>query len=237
MPAYSQSTIRTRVAVVQEVRGQQVVVARHGRVLGAGERRADPVRAGDELGERGGTGAPRATAVALVGVDDRERVEARRQRRAGVERRGATPPTSSSRSRSSSAGSGAPGMNAVTRHGGVGEERDDLRARRRSRAAASVASRSAPRSIPSSSVSLPGSRTTTSRPAERMRKFRLVMPPSSATGSPRRRPELGLERRERRARAQRARASSSSGTTRITNRAASPRWRSRANSTGVPSAA
>ena len=64
MPAYSQSTMRTRVAVVEEVRGQQVVVARHRRVLGPASAAAMRARRAVSLPEAGGTATPRARAVA-----------------------------------------------------------------------------------------------------------------------------------------------------------------------------
>src|SRR5215211_48499 len=191
MPAYSQSTIRTRAPSWRKFAVSRSLwqATRSCSAPLSALRIASAPSASSPY--TSGIRAPRSAAVARYSSTTAK--ESKRDGSAGpactVRSTSATSSTSGG-ARSSSAASGRPAMNAVTRHGGSSMNATTS-GPTPARAAASVASRSAARSIPSRSVSLPGSRTTTSRPPSSMRKLRFVMPPSSACGSDARAPSCG----------------------------------------------
>ena len=113
MPAYSQSTIQVALAVVDEVRVQQVVVARHAGALPA-RVALDPVGDVLRLPYASGIATPVAAAVSAVGLDDAERVEDARGRRPVVEAPSAAT-TGATLWRPSSSAGPLPSTNRVTR--------------------------------------------------------------------------------------------------------------------------
>ena len=174
--AYSQSTIQMRSPVVDEVRVQQVVVAGAERLVAArarsGRRSPSPPRTRAAPRSRAPApwrGRPRRRGTSRSGRDRRAVVEA-------AERRAISPSVSGSRT-----SSGSTGLALDEARDQVAlrlEEGDDL-GREPEPAAARVASCSARRSIPSSSVSLPPIRSTNASPSDcRTLKLRFVIPPA-----------------------------------------------------------
>ena len=150
-------------AVVEEVRGQQVVVAGHAR---AAEHRLDRVGGGPQLGIRGRDRAAALARGALVARGELERRERGRQRRAGVDGAQRRRDLRQARRAAPPAGTGRASMNAVTRHG---SRRRGPRARRRSPPRPPTPRARSRGRCRAARCPCPGRRTTQSRPAKRTR--------------------------------------------------------------------